>query len=179
MTLSSVQMYVRDVIQGVEAPDYASPLLSAVSVPIPGVLKLAQPLAFVWGASWREDRISIPRAAAGINPTLIDPNSGQTVPSGWKERFYTVSAWIYGAELPNDPNRDTKFPVLIEQVMDTIRMTSLPQPIVDEKTGEHSKILSIGENFSAEYDVDRTLADQRTLRNECVLQISVQEVFQF
>lgn len=177
MTLSSVQQYVKDTIQGVIAPDWKDPLLSAVSVPIPGVLKLSTPLAFVWGASWREQRRTLPRSTAGENPTLVLP--GDVVHSGWKDRFYTVTIWIYGAETNNDPNRDTKFPVLIEQVLNAIRMVALPQPIRDEKTGEYSTILSIGEEFTAEYDIDRTFADQRTLRNECALSVSVNEEFQW
>lgn len=179
MTVSAIQQFVKDTIQGTVSPDWQSPLLSAVSVPIPGVLKLKQPLAFVWGASWREVRRTIPRATAGTNPTLIDPSSNTPVQAGWKDRYYTVSIWIYGAELPNDANRDTKFPGLIEQVMNTLRMVAIPQPIEDLKTHEFSTVLSIGEEFSAEYDVDRTFADQRTLRNECRLDVQVNEEFQF
>ena len=39
--------------------------------------------------------------------------------------------------------------------------------------------MNIGEEFSWEYDVDRTLADQRLVRNECRIDVSALEQFQF
>lgn len=177
MTISAVQVYTRDVVTDIHAPDWQKGTIAYIASPVPGTAKLQQPLIFVWGASVREARTSIPRAAPGINPMLTPP--GQTVASGWKERYYTISMWVYGVEENNDKNRDTKFPVLIEQVCNALRMAQVPAYLVDAKTGEQSKLMNIGEEFTWEYDVDRTLADQRMLRNACRLDVSVLEQFQF
>ena len=177
MTLSAVQSFVRATVDGVQAPNWAEPLLASIVVPAPGLVKLPQPQVFVWGATATEERLTIPRAAPGINPTIVPP--GQNTQSGWKERRYALSMWLYGIEYNYDGNRATKFPVLIEQVLNALRMANIPAPLTDSETGEQSILLSIGEELSWEYDVDRTLADQRLVRNECRIDASVIEQFQW
>lgn len=177
MSLFAVQNYAKDVLDGVNSPGWTQPLLAAVVVPNPDVLKLGQPRLFIWGAAATERRTAIPRSAPGVNTTL--PTANGMVNAGWKQRSYTISMWLYGAELPNDPNQEFKFPVLIEQVLDTIRMTSQPVNLQDPQTGEQSQLQDFGEEFAWEYDVDRTLADQRTLLNLCRIDVTCLENQQF
>ena len=177
MTLLAVQDYTQGILNGMSSTGWQKPLVAYVKSPIPGLAELQQPMGFIWGAAARETRTSIPRSAPGVNPTLAKP--GTTVHSGWKERPITVTIWLYGVQLNSDPNSDTKFPVLIEQVLNALRMTEVPAYLVDRVTGEQSKLMNIGEEFSWEYDVDRTLADQRLVRNECRIDVSALEQFQF
>ena len=177
MTLSAVQLYVQSTVNGAQAPGWEKPLVALVAVPTVNVIQLPEPRAFVWGATANEHRLTIPRAAPGVNPMIVSP--GTSTDSGWKERVYSVSMWVYGLELSGDKQRATKFPVLIEQVLNSLRMASIPATLTDPTTGEQSVLLSIGEELSWEYDVDRTLADQRLVRNECRIDASVIEQMQF
>ena len=177
MSLFSVQEFAVSIVNGITSPNWQQPLLAEVVFPIPDLVKLAQPRLFVWGAAVNEQRVTIPRSEEGINPMLVPP--GQTVNAGWKRRGYTLQMWLYGVQNNNDPNRESKFPVLIEQVLDAIRSTSVPANLVDSVTGEQSWAMDIGEDFTWEYDVDRTLADQRLIRNLCRFDINLMEMFQF
>lgn len=172
-----MQCALRDLVDNVQSPHWQSPTVAIIAPPIPGTLTEAEPVVFVWGGAIDESRTTIPRAQPGVNPMLVPP--GESLQSGWKERRYTLSAWIYGVQENNDPNRDTKFPVLIEQICNALRMLAMPIYLTDLETGEQSKLMDMGENISYEYDVDRTFADQRLIRNACRLDVSALEQFQF
>lgn len=176
MTLHSMQSYLKDTVQGLQSPGW-EPAIAYVDVPAPGNAEIARPMIFIWGAVATDSRLTISRAEAGIDPMLTPP--GETVNSGWRQRAYTATMWMYGLQLANDEDREWKFPVFIEQVCHALQMTAMPTILTDDITGERSQLFNLGENFSWEYDVDRTLADQRNIRNECALSVQVLENYQF
>ena len=181
MTLNAMQTLLLSTTDGIQAPNWQKPLVAEIAVPIPDVVMLPQPRLFIWGAVATDNgnagRISIPRAQPGIDPMMTPP--GQNVNSGYRQRLYTISCWLYGVQNNNDPNRTTKFPVLVQQVTNALMMASMPAIITDSVTGEQSQALDLGEEYSWEYDVDRTLADQRLVRNLCRIDVSVREIYQF
>lgn len=124
---------------------------------------------FVWGAAGVETRIATPRPT---NPAV--PNS-----AGWKQDAHSVGVWIFAVQLASDPNRAWKFPALIQAARNALATASpMPVQLVDPQTGDISTMLNLGEHFSWEYDIDRTLADQRLVRNLCRLEVAVLEEFQ-
>lgn len=168
MSLNSVQQQVRGYIDGVLVTGWENPIDCRVLQPVNDYAKLSTPLVFVWGAAGAESRIAIPRNNA---PGAAGP--------GWKQDDHMLGVWIFGLELASDPNRAWKFPVLIQAVRNALAYASpMPVQLTDPNTGDISTLMDLGEKMTWEYDVDRTLADQRLIRNLCRLEVAAKEVFQ-
>lgn len=160
MSLNAVQTKIASLLTGVASKGYATGIDARVEQPVATFAKMGTPLVFVWGGAADETRIAIPR--------------GQ----GWKQDLHTVSLWLFALDMANDPDRGWKFPVLIQTVRKTIA-TAAPMPvqITDPQTNETSTMLDLGEELKWEYDIDRTLADQRLVRHICRIDVSLREEF--
>lgn len=170
MTLFACQTYVQGLLYGLPVPGYQQPTVSYVKPPIPGLMDMTRPFVFVWGGLADESRIAIPRETA--------PGVPAGSPGGWKKAQRTISIWLYGIELANLQG-PSPFPTAIETVMQALRSANpMPAELTDPASGQVSQLFDLGENLSFEYDVDRSLADQQTVRNLCHIEAPVQENFQ-
>lgn len=166
MSLNAVQQAIAGFLNGVQAQGYTEPLACSVDLPIASVVKVQQPVAFVWGGTGHENRLTIPRGEATAGT------------EGWKETLHAISVTVFSIELANDPNRTWRFPNLLDTVMATLRsITPMPQQITDPQTGAVSDLLDLGESFDWDYDIDRTINPQNTLRNMARLDVAVREEF--
>ncbi|MGH9121070.1 MAG: hypothetical protein ACRDYC_03865 [Acidimicrobiales bacterium] len=160
MTILAVQNYVQGCVDGLIVPGYPEPLKAFVKAPTPGTATLAQPMAFVWGGMGSQSRTTLPRGP------------------GWKGTDHTVSIWIYGLELANLDPPVSYFPSVLQTIVRALSTAKpMPAQLIDTQTGDPSYLMNLGENITWEYDVDRTMADQRIVRNLCHMEAAALEEF--
>jgi hypothetical protein len=176
MTLNAIQQRVQQLTDGIACPYYTGTSISVIASPNPGNLKPNSPLIFVWGATGHEHRLTIPRSSPGLLADL-----GVSDQAGWKETNHTISLYLYGSVAVSDKMRDRKFTIFIEQVKKVLRMSQAPCQLIDTdvEPNEVSVLMDLGETMVHDYDVDRSLADQRYMRSLCRLDVSATEVFKF
>ena len=166
MSLNSVQMYVKSLLNGLALPYTSEGTLSAyISYPLP--VDEASPICFIWGADIDEHRQTAPRAQPG------QPSTG-----GFKDVVYLLDVWLMHAELNDDPNADSMFPVVIDTIAKTLRNTQLGVQLTDSVTGDVSTIKAIGEDIKTQYEGARTMEDERMLQYMARLQVKIVEKVQ-
>lgn len=174
MTLSAVQLYVNDLLQGTGAGLYGGTIESFITPPAPTTMEYNNPQTYVWGGTGNVVRATIPRATPGTDPGTSPGGS-----TGWKVCTYELSIWAYGLHVNGDPQADRKFPGLMWIIEKLLMMAEMPVELTDPDTGDQSRLMNLGESFRWAYDVDRTLADQRSMRNAAQIICSAEEMFQF
>ncbi len=160
MSLNAIQNKIAAVLTGLASKGYPNGIYARVEQPVADFAKLGTPIVFVWGGAATETRIAIPRG------------------TGWKQDLHTVSLWLFALDLAVDADRGWKFPVLIQTVRKAMAGASpMPVQVTDAQTTETSTMFDLGEELSWEYDIDRTLADQRLIRHVCRIDLSLREEF--
>lgn len=160
MSLNAVQQKIAGYLTGLTSKGFTTPISAQVLQPVATWAKVTAPLVFVWGGAATETRLTIPRGP------------------GWKHDAHTISLWLFALDLAADPNRAWRFPVLIDTVLAAMRGASpMPAALTDPQTFKTSQLLNLGEEMTWEYDIDRTLADQRMIRHVCRIDVSVLEEF--
>lgn len=169
MPINSVQTYLLGLLDGTALPGpagEAGDLACFITPPDPGTL--AQPTAYLWPMSGRETRLTTPRAGG---PNVTEP--------GWKMIVHQVPLFLAFVGIADDPTGDTNFPAVIDAIFAVLRPSPDEVQITDPVTGQlTSLLLGIGEELSYEYAVVHTLADERYLRYDARLSITVTEYFQ-
>lgn len=169
MPINSVQTYLKDLLDGLPLPGPAGAegnLAVYITPPDPGELKV--PTAYLWPQTGEEKRLTTPRAGG---PNVAEP--------GWKHIQHRVPLFIAWVGIASDPTADTNFPAVIDAVMAALRPSPDEVLINDPVTGIISSLLlGIGEEMTYDYTVVHTLADQRLLRYDARLNLTVDEYFQ-
>lgn len=148
MSLNAVQLHLRSILTGITCSSYTTaPLEAYITPPIPD--SMTTPRLYIWGASWTERRQTAPR----IN---VVPST-----AGFKMVTYKPALYLFTMDDPNSTGIQSRFPLLITQVLQALRTTIMPVTLVDPTTGVKSQLLAIGETFNVRYDLNRTLKDQR------------------
>lgn len=158
MPLNSVQLYVQGLLDGLAVPTMEQPLQAFITPPT--IEDLDGPRAYVWGGQLRGRRQTMPR--------------GQ----GFKYLDWTVDVYLSYLTLPDDPDVDSQFPLLIDAVMTETWTTTMPVSITDPTTHVQSEILAIGEEWTLEYPPERTPATLRSLYYTARLGLTVYEAVQ-
>ena len=205
MTLNAVQLYLKESMQGLQAPLYTQQLLVLIEPMIPGHIDLDQPQLYIWGAAWKDQRDSIPRGRPGKvvkGVPQLEPGT-----SGWKYRRYSISFTLIDAgtnAIPNPaasvitattgtgyapaatrskyarqttPNREQAFPTLIAVVEKALYALDVPAEVRDPQLGDISKVMDPGEVISGDYALVATLADQALLRHCARLTLDLTEMY--
>lgn len=169
MPINSCQTYLLGLLQGLPLPGPAGArggLQVFITPPDPG--NLTVPTCYIWPMGGEEKRLTPPRAGG---PNVEVP--------GWKHIMHRVPLFLAFVGVANDPTADTNFPAVIDAVMAALRPSEDEVLITDPVTGQISSLLlGIGEEMGYEYAVVHTLADQRLLRYDARLTITVNEYFQ-
>jgi len=117
--------------------------LTAVIAP-PQLADIASgPFAYVWGARLVAGRQTAPR-------TLMGGTGGQS------KLVWDASVAVTQAIDPDDPNIDSAFPLVLDQIMATVMLTPLQQTgvyLTDPDTGNKTQLLLVGERYSLDYTV--------------------------
>ncbi len=176
MTINAVQQHVLDLVNGVQPTIYYPEPIQAFIRPLtPGILSATAPQVFIWGSTGHESRYTPPRGTIG-GPL----GAG----AGYRRADYKLRMWLIAVSEnvseAEDPSSliPPAFPALIWQVMDLLRQDTMPAELIDPQTGAETEMILIGEEFDWDYDVDRTLADQRYMRSVCLLECPITEMWQ-
>jgi hypothetical protein len=161
--------YLLGLLDGMPLPGPAGQagVLSCVMTP-PDPGNLEAPMAYLWPVQGAERRLTSPRAGG---PNVTAP--------GWKHIAHRVQLVLAFVGAGDDPTADTTFPAVIDAIMAALRPSPDEALVVDPVTGVTSSLLlGIGEDMTYDFAVVHTLADQRYLRYDARLMISVNEYFQ-
>lgn len=172
--LTGVQLYVKNIIDGLVVTD-GIPALEAHVTP-PTLQDLDGPMAFVWGGRMTGKRQTTPRILSGH--TIADGTSG------FKHLAWVVDVYIVYETNPNIDSNDTDFPQIVDAVLAAYFTTQMP--IFIDGTGNTytepaaglTQILGIGENFELDYAPLHTPATLRMLYYSAKLSMEVYEAVQ-
>lgn len=169
MPLNTVQCYLKGVLNGSILPLDLGTLEAFITPPNPND-DAVNPAAYIWGSRGRENRGALPRAQPGNLST-----------GAWKFIDHDVSIWLTWFGAADDQFADQQFPTVVDAVCAVLRNTNLldeTQYATDPVTGQQSNLLDVGERMSWDYGPVHATADQRYLRYDAQLVISIQEWFQ-
>jgi|SRR5579859_1731834 len=161
MPLNSIQLHIRDLLDGLEIPGSTQTLEAFVTPPM--VDNLDNPKAYVWGARMRGTRQTMPR---GIPPA-----------AGFKKLTWMVDVYL-SYETNPDTATDEEFPLIVDAVMAATWAATMPTFITDPTTGVKSQLLAIGEEFEFEYPPEKAPATLRMLYYTGRLGLTVYEAVQ-
>lgn len=161
MSLNAVQQYVKSQLDDLEFPTtFAFPVGNAIARIQPFQLDFSiQPLIFIWGSTLPERRLTLGR------------------PYGFKKVMHRIEINVHYAQEIDDPDADSKFPVILETVQAALRTVPLPVTLTDNITGQVSQVDSIGDTFDTRYPWVHSLEDQRMLAYATQIIATVEEMF--
>lgn len=178
MPLSSVQLYVKGLLDGLVVQDGIGAIQAYVTPPI--LDTLSAPKAYVWGGRMRGRRQTMPRVGT---PAAIAAGR-----SGFKRLDWTVDVYLNYEMNPDVPavTIDTDFPLIIDAVFTQMWTTTMPVLIdpngVPTNTPAngvvYTQILSVGEEFELEYPPERAPATIRMLYYSARLSFDIYEAVQ-
>lgn len=168
MPLNTVHHYLRGLLNGTPVPGTAGTIEAFIAPPDPETEPT--PKVYIWGATGHEDRQASPRV----------PESGDVTQAGWKEFRHTVDLWLvwFSDEETDAPVMDYAFPAVVDILLALLRKSPDPVIAYDPLTGRDSELLDVGEKMDVEMYPPRAVSDQRTLRYDAKIQLSIMEVFQ-
>lgn len=166
MPLNSMQLYVKNLLDGAQLPLNLGTLTAFITPPDPG--EGTDPVVYVWGSIADERRQTMPRHKPGNYST-----------GGFKEINHVIDLWLVYCVYAEDELVDSLYPAVIDAVCAVLRDTGMPTPlIVDQITGQGSYIQAIGEHITWDYAPVHSLADQRMLRYTARITVDVLEIIQ-
>lgn len=172
--LTSVQIYVKNIVDGLVITDGIPALTAYVTPPV--LEDLDGPRVYVWGGRMTGKRQTTPRILAGH--TIADGTSG------FKHLAWVVDIYIVYESNPNITTNDTDFPQIIDGVLAAYFTTQMPIFIdaqgntFTEPAAGLTQILGIGENFELDYAPLHTPATLRMLYYSAKLSMEVYEAVQ-
>lgn len=172
--LTGVQLYVKNIIDGLVVTD-GIPALQAYVTP-PTLEDLDGPRAYVWGGRMRGKRQTAPRIKAGH--TIADGTSG------FKHLAWVVDVYIVYESNPDMTSNDMDFPQLVDAVLTAYFTTQMPIFIdglgntFTQPAAGLTQILGIGEDVELEYAPLHTPATLRMLYYSARLAMEVYEAVQ-
>lgn len=168
MPLTSTQLYVKNIIDGLLVPGATAPIEAFVTPP--AVYELNAPVAFVQGARLRVNRQTAPRRA------------------GFKRLAWVVDVYLSYETNPDSETVDTEFPQIVDAVMAAFWKAPIPTFIdslgnvlgtnPDPVPDGSSQIWNTGEDMELEYPPERLPATVRMLYYTARLGIDLEEVVQ-
>jgi hypothetical protein len=166
--VNSVGQWLVSLLNGIPLPGPAGEagnLAAYLTPPDPGTLTV--PTAYIWPENGQEKRLTPPRV--GVQ-NVAGP--------GWKCIAHRVALYLTWVGAANDPSADTNFPAVIDAVMSALRISDDQVTITDPVSGALSSVLiGIGEELTYDFSVVHTLADQRYLRYDARLTVTLEEYF--
>ena len=145
MSIVSVEDQVQSILDGQISPLF---LPAQAWVRPPTFVYVTTPQIFVLATDFDDERHTIPR------------------PTGQRRVTYRVTIWLQAATSSAgtyDQGTAASFPYLIDAVMNTLRTTPMPVPLVDGITGDTSVLQAIGEKISVKHPPPITATPQSDL----------------
>jgi hypothetical protein len=169
MPIVTVQSFLLSLLDGLQMP-YGQNNAEAFITPPDPRIKARTVAIYIWPSDGDENR------SADLGGT-IPRNSGYNTPSGTKGIEHRVDIYMTWTGVLNQGKQvDPIFPGMIDAVMAALRY-SQPNPaeFTDPNTGLTSSIYNTGEIMRYHPGLE-SLADERLLRYDCLITVSVWEV---
>lgn len=171
MGLPSVVNYIQGKLNGLAMPFGAVELAAYITPPDPNVETVIMPTLYVLTAKGPEKRLSMPR------------NTGPGTGAGDKTISHNLSLhviWMIANSSPAQPggaDPDLLFTEVMETIMAALR-TDTPDPVwvTDPYTGVQTYLSDTGENMTYDYLPRHSIKNQRMLRYDALIDMSVTEV---
>jgi hypothetical protein len=164
--LNSTQLYIKGLVDGLILPGNNRPLEAFITPEDPR--DEPNPAIYIWPARGDEHRQASPR----VN-VLRTPNS-----AGWKIIDHEIELFLMWFDDDGDAQSDTTFPAVIDTVMFTLRSNANPAVIYDPYTALGSQLIDVGERMTYQLAGVRAVADQRFLRYDALITLSITEELQ-
>jgi len=168
MGINTVQGYLQGALNGMTLPLNLGTLAAYVLPPVPGDGGI--PTAYIWGSRGVEDRLATPRAAHGA------PTTG-----GTKELVHQVDVWLVWHGSTEHPQASLQFPAIVDAVLATLRnlpILDAQAHATDPATGALSQLMDCGESMGWEYGPAHATEDQRMLRFDAQITVTLHENIQ-
>ncbi len=134
--LNAIQLWVKGTLDGLASPQLP-PLVAVVMPPVDADIAI-DPIAYIWAADGDEQRMSAPR------------------PIGWQKITWDVDVALLSVMEIDDPNVETAFPLLVDQVTAAVNTLAMPYVLVDPVTEFQTQIVSLGERLHIRHARIRT-----------------------
>lgn len=132
MGLNVVQLYCKELLDGLVIPLQPGPMPAAITPPSVGELDTAH--CFIWGSRMKGKRQSMPRGSA------------------FKERVWSPDLYLVAQESANADQLDQLFPLVVDTVLHVLETTPLMDIFrTDPTTGIRSQITNVAEEYEFEY----------------------------
>ena len=167
MPIVTVQGFVKDLIDGTAPPGdtgLAGPLVALITPYDPD--ESGEARAYIWPSAGTENRRAMPR------------NTGPGTNAGWKNLRHNLDVFLTWFDSDTAVDADVNFPALIDFVMDLLRTCQDPVIVTDPETGRVSQLVDVGENLLYEYVPPESMDDQRYLRYDAKITVSILEMVQ-
>jgi hypothetical protein len=164
--LVSTQAYVLSLIDGLIVPGFVG-TIEAFITPLDPDEESGPPKAYIWPATGTEQRQSLPRENA---PNVVEP--------GFKEITHDIDVFVVWFASDDDPMPDANFPSVIDAVMGLLRGSANPAVLYDPLAGTVSQLVNLGERMVYDIATPRSTADQRMLRYDARITLTVLEELQ-
>jgi len=163
-----VQQYLLSLLDSLELP-YGVPAAKAYVTPPDPRVQAKVPAIYIWPSDGIENRSS---ELGGTIPR----NTGPGTASGTKGLKHQMDVYVTWFSSNSGRQQDPVFPAIVDTVMMALRY-SLPNPYqaTDPATNLTSSVYNTGEELRYRTGVEAT-ADERWLRYDCLLQVTVWEL---
>lgn len=168
MPIVVVQQFLLSLLDGLEMPSPVAAANAYVTPPDPRV-KAQVPAIYIWPSDGQENR-------SGDLGGTVPRNTGPGTSSGTKGLLHQFDVYVTWFSSNSGKQADPTFPAIVDTVMMALRY-SQPNPYegTDPNTGLTSSVYNVGESQHYRVGVEST-ADERWLRYDALLQVSVWEV---
>lgn len=169
MPLVTAQAYFLSVLDGLPMP-YGKPNAKAFITPPDPRTNAKSPAIYIWPADGHENRSS---ELGGTIPR----NTGPNTPSGTKGIMHYMDVYLVWFSTGSGTQQDPIFPGMVDAVMYALRF-STPNPVTftDPNSELVSDLYNTGEDMSYVTGIKST-ADEREKRYDCLIKVSVWEIF--
>jgi hypothetical protein len=169
MGIVVVQSFLRQLLDELPMP-YGQPDAKAFITPPDPRIQTSVPGLYIWPADGEENR------SADLGGT-VPRNTGVNTSSGTKGILHRTDIYITWTSGGSGVQQDPIFPGMVDAVMFALRF-SQPNPvnITDPNTDITSVLYNTGEVMSYRIGVE-SLADQRKKRYDCLITVSIWEIF--
>lgn len=169
MGLVTAQTFLLSILDGLPMP-YGRPNAKAYITPPDPRIQAKVPAIYIWPADGDENR------SADLGGT-IPRNTGPNTASGTKGVQHDMDVYITWFSANSGTQQDPVFPGMVDAVMYALRF-SMPNPVpmTDPNNGIVSEIYNTGEVMRYTVGVEST-ADERQKRYDCLLKVSLWEIF--
>jgi hypothetical protein len=165
----TVQTFLLSLLDGLPMP-YGIPNAKAFITPPDPRVNAKVPAIYVWPADGNENR----------SPELggtVPRNTGPGTSSGTKGMLHRPDVYMTWFSANSGKQQDPRFPGMVDALMFALRY-SQPNPaeMADPNTGLVSTIYNVGEEMSYRTGIEST-ADERAKRYDCLVTVSIWEIF--